>query len=67
ARVVGAGEQHRHRHRLLRNRLPARPGRTLGDPAAHYLEVIANERNDYYLASGEAPGAGSVPGLSGSA
>ena len=37
------------------------------DPAAYYLEVIANERDDYYLASGEAPGAGSVPGLSGSA
>lgn len=26
------------------------------DPAAYYLEVIANERDDYYLASGEAPG-----------
>lgn len=26
------------------------------DPAAHYLEVIANERDDYYLGSGEAPG-----------
>jgi hypothetical protein len=26
------------------------------DPAAYYLEVIANERYDYYLASGEAPG-----------
>ena len=25
------------------------------DPAAYYLEVIANERDDYYLASGEAP------------
>ncbi|MCB9401577.1 MAG: relaxase domain-containing protein [Microthrixaceae bacterium] len=35
---------------------PARPGRTLGDPAAYYLEVIANECDDYYLSSGEAPG-----------
>lgn len=26
------------------------------DPAAYYLEVIANGRDDYYLASGEAPG-----------
>lgn len=26
------------------------------DPGAYYLEVIANERDDYYLASGEAPG-----------
>ncbi|MBS1837490.1 MAG: relaxase domain-containing protein [Actinobacteria bacterium] len=26
------------------------------DPAAYYLEVIANERDDYYLGSGEAPG-----------
>ncbi len=26
------------------------------DPAAYYLEVIANERDDYYVASGEAPG-----------
>lgn len=26
------------------------------DPAAYYLEVIANERDDYYLGAGEAPG-----------
>jgi conjugative relaxase-like TrwC/TraI family protein len=26
------------------------------DPAAYYLEVIANGRDDYYLASGESPG-----------
>ncbi|GMU78779.1 MAG: hypothetical protein AMXMBFR46_15730 [Acidimicrobiia bacterium] len=26
------------------------------DPAAYYLEVIANERDDYYLGSGETPG-----------
>lgn len=26
------------------------------DPAAYYLEVIANGRDDYYLASSEAPG-----------
>lgn len=26
------------------------------DPAGYYLEVIANERDDYYLGSGEAPG-----------
>ena len=26
------------------------------DPAAYYLEVIANERDDYYLGSGEVPG-----------
>ena len=26
------------------------------DPAAYYLEVIANGRDDYYLESGEAPG-----------
>lgn len=29
---------------------------TAPDPAAYYLEVIANERDDYYVASGEAPG-----------
>lgn len=26
------------------------------DPAAYYLEVIANDRDDYYLTTGEAPG-----------